>query len=267
MSEMKNIKIPFLKSRPHVAVLRLQGAISASGRALSDRALAGVIERAFKGKPKAVALEINSPGGSPVQSSLIAARIRRLADEKNIPVVAFVEDVAASGGYWLAAAADEIIIDESSVVGSIGVISAGFGFGGTLEKLGAERRIYTAGASKSMLDPFQDEKPEDVARLKEMLSDIHEIFIEHVKSRRSATHADDADLFTGRVWIGRKAIEVGLADEIGHLVPVMKKRFGEKVRFKRFEQKRPFFARFGAKIVNGTVDAIEERAAFARLGL
>ncbi|HSF91002.1 MAG TPA: S49 family peptidase, partial [Paracoccaceae bacterium] len=148
------IWIPFVKTAPSVAIVRLAGMISASGRAtLNDANLAPVIEKAFsKGKPDAVVLEINSPGGSPVQSSLIGARIRRLAEEKKIPVIAFVEDVAASGGYWLAAAADEIYADESSVVGSIGVISASFGVHEFLARKGIERRVYTAGKSKSMLD-------------------------------------------------------------------------------------------------------------------
>lgn len=157
--------IPFLKSAPVVAVVRLSGMISASGRGtLNDAVLEPVLEKAFsKGKPSAVALEINSPGGSPVQSSLIGARIRRLAAEKEVPVYAFVEDVAASGGYWLAAAADEIYADDSSVVGSIGVISASFGVDELISRYGIQRRVYTAGKSKSMLDPFRPENPEDVA--------------------------------------------------------------------------------------------------------
>jgi len=259
--------IPFIKSDPQVAVIRLQGAIATSGRALSDRGLAGAIEKAFRSKPAAVALEISSPGGSPVQSSLIAARIRRLAEEKDIPVFAFVEDVAASGGYWLAVAADEIYVDRGSVVGSIGVISAGFGLTGTLEKIGAERRVYTAGKSKSMLDPFQAEKPADVRRLKGLLDDLHEYFKDHVQSRRDGKLTDGQDLFTGEIWIGQKAIEVGLADDIGHLVPVMKDRFGEKVQFRRFGQKRSVFSRFGAQIIDDVAAGIEERAAYARFGL
>jgi len=259
--------IPFLKSAPHVAVVRLQGAIATSGRALSDRGLADSLDKAFKSKPKAVALEINSPGGSPVQSSLIASRIRRLADEKDIPVFAFVEDVAASGGYWLAVSADEIFVDAGSIVGSIGVISSGFGLTGTMDKVGAERRVYTAGTSKSMLDPFQPEKPEDVERLKSLLDDLHEVFKTHIRTRR-AGHLDDAqDLFTGEIWVGQKGIDVGLADGIGHLVPTMKARFGDKITFKRFGQKRPFLARFGAQMVDDAVQGIEERAAYARFGL
>ena len=265
MMQMKRW-IPFVKSDPHVAVIRLQGTIAAGGRGLSDRGLADSIEKAFRSKPKAIALEISSPGGSPVQSSLIAARIRRLADEKDIPVFAFVEDVAASGGYWLATAADEIFVDQSSVVGSIGVISSGFGLTGTLEKVGAERRVYTAGKSKSMLDPFQAEKPADVKRLKALLDDIHVVFKDQVTARRAGKLAD-GDLFTGEIWVGQSAINVGLADQIGHLVPVMKDRFGDKVTLRRFGQKKPLLSRFGVQLVDDAVTAIEERAAYARFGL
>ena len=258
--------IPFVKSDPHVAVIRLQGSIASSGRALSDAGLAASIEKAFRSKPKAVALEINSPGGSAVQSSLICARIRRLAEEKDIPVFAFVEDVAASGGYWLATAADEIFVDRGSIIGSIGVISAGFGFAGTMDKIGAERRIYTAGKSKSMADPFQAEKPADVKRLKGLLDDLHVFFKDHVSTRRAGKLADQ-DLFTGDIWVGQKGIDVGLADHIGHLVPTMKDRFGDKVKFRRFGQKKSLLSRFGGQITDDVFAGIEERAAFARFGL
>jgi serine protease SohB len=260
--------IPFIKSEPYVAVIRLQGAIANSGRGLDNPGLAPVIEKAFrKGKPAAVALEINCPGGSPVQSSLIASRIRRLADEQNIPVFAFVEDVAASGGYWLACAADEIFVDPCSITGSIGVISAGFGATNAIEKIGIERRVHTAGKSKSMMDPFKPEKAADVKKLKGWLEDLHATFIDYVKSRRGTKLSDNPDLFTGEVYIGQKGVDEGLADGIGHLAPVMKERFGDKVRFKRFDQKKPLFARFGAQIVDDAVAGIEERAAFARFGL
>jgi serine protease SohB len=251
-----------------VSVVRLQGAIGMAGRSsLSDRSLASVLEKAFRSKPDAVALEINSPGGSPVQSSLIGARIRRLAEETNVPVLAFVEDVAASGGYWIASAADEIWSDPSSVLGSIGVISASFGVPVLLERQGIERRVYTAGTSKSMLDPFRPEKEEDVARLKKLLAQLHDTFITHVKTRRAGKLTDNPDLFTGEVWIGALAVEQGLADGVGHLVPVLKERFGDKVRFKRFEQRRPLFPRFGAQVMQGALGEIEERADFARFGL
>jgi serine protease SohB len=257
------------KRPPTVAVIRLQGMISAGPRGpLSDEALAPMIEKAFRrGKPKAVALSINSPGGSPVQSSLIAARIRRLAEEKDVPVFAFVEDAAASGGYWLACAADEIYADRSSVVGSIGVISAGFGAHVLLSRQGVERRVYTSGKSKSMLDPFKPEKEEDVARLKVLLEDIHAAFTDHVKTRRAGKLKDDESLFTGEFWLAGRAQELGLIDGIGHLVPVMKTRFGDKVRFRRYGPRRGLLSRFGASVVQDALAGVEERAAFARLGL
>ncbi len=240
-----------------------------AGRAsLSDAALAPILEKAFrKGKPKAVALEINSPGGSPVQSALIGSRIRRLSEETKVPVIAFVEDVAASGGYWLAAAADEIYADDNSVVGSIGVISAGFGAHVFLARQGVERRVYTAGKSKSMLDPFRPENEEDVARLKVLLEDIHENFIAHVKARRGEKLSTSRDLFTGEIWIGRKAAELGLIDGIAHLKPKIQEQFGEKVKFRRYGLRRPFWTRFGATLAQGALSSIEERAAFARFGM
>lgn len=261
--------IPFRKTAPRVAVIRLSGAIAASprGASLSDQGLAPQIERAFaKGKPAAVALVINSPGGSPVQSSLIAARIRRLAKEKDIKVYAFVEDVAASGGYWLACAADEIWIDATSIVGSIGVVYASFGFPKLLESYGVERRVHTAGKSKSMLDPFRPEKPEDIEKLKGWQEQIHEVFIDHVKSNRGDRLAE-GDLFTGDVWIGQHAVETGLADGIGHVVPKMKEIFGDKVKFQVYGQKRGLFSRFGLAIAGDLSGYLEERALFARYGL
>ncbi len=261
--------IPFLKSPPLVAVIRLQGVISSGGRGgLSDAALAPLIERAFrKGKPTAVALVVNSPGGSPVQSALIAARVRRLAAEKKIPVHAFVEDVAASGGYWLATAADDIWIDASSVVGSIGVISAGFGFPELMARHGIERRVHTAGMSKSMLDPFRPEKAEDVARLRAILDPIHDAFKQQVTTRRGTRLAADRDLFTGEVWVGMQALTVGLADGIGHLVPKLKELYGEKVRMALYGVKRPLFQRISGRILSDAIDQIEERGLWARYGL
>jgi len=262
--------IPFLNSDPLVAVLRLQGVIAAGGAGarLNDAGLSTLIERAFRrGKPKAVALVLNSPGGSPVQSSLIAARIRRLADEKGVPVVAFVEDVAASGGYWLATAADEIFVDRNSIVGSIGVISASFGLSEFIARNGIERRVYTSGKSKSMLDPFKPENPDDVARLKDLQNQIHESFIAHVKDRRGAKLPADDHLFTGEIWVGERACEMGLADGIGHLAPVMKERFGQKTRFVEYKQRRPFLSRFGAALMRAGTDAVEDKLAFARFGL
>lgn len=263
------LRLPFRKSKPLVAIVRLSGAIGMGGRgSLNADALAPVLEKAFrKGKPVAVALEINSPGGSPVQSSLIGAHIRRLAKELDIPVVAFVEDVAASGGYWLAAAADEIWADESSVIGSIGVISASFGLDVLLERQGVDRRVYTAGESKSMLDPFKPEKPEDVARLKQLLENIHENFIAHITERRGDKLTTEQNLFNGEVWLAKRATELGLIEGVAHLKPEMQTRYGDKVQFRRYGQRRSFLSRFGASMVQDAVAGIEERAAYARFGL
>ena len=183
LTHMK-MKNPFRRDVKTVCVVRLNGMIS-TGRGLNDAGLAPVLQKAFAKKPAAVALVINSPGGSPVQSSLIGARIRRLAEEFETPVYAFVEDVAASGGYWLASSADEIYVDASSVVGSIGVISSGFGLNQFIERHGIERRVHTAGSSKSMLDPFQPQKRADVTRLKSLLDGIHQTFKDHIKDRQT----------------------------------------------------------------------------------
>ncbi|CUH87714.1 Putative signal peptide peptidase SppA [Phaeobacter sp. CECT 5382] len=263
------LRIPFVKKPPLVSVVRLAGAIGMAGRgSLNDATLAPVLEAAFsKGKPAAVALEINSPGGSPVQSSLIGARIRRLAAEKDVPVIAFVEDVAASGGYWLAASADEIWADASSVLGSIGVISSGFGAHELLARHGVERRVYTAGESKSMLDPFRAENPEDVERLKGLLGDIHENFIDYITERRGDKLDGSHKLFTGEVWLAKRATELGLIDGIGHLKPALKARFGDKVKLRRYGVKRPFLSRFGLQVAQEAMMGIEERAEFARFGL
>lgn len=258
---------------PRVAVIRLSGAIGAAGRfggGLNDAALAPVIERAFRsGSPRAVALVINSPGGSPVQSSLIAARIRRLADEKGVPVHAFVEDAAASGGYWLACAADDIWADDSSILGSIGVISAGFGFADLIARHGVERRIHTAGRSKSTADPFRPETPEDLDRLRAILEPIHQAFIAHVTARRGARlRIDTPDLFEGAFWAGKQAVDLGLADGIGHLVPRMKQLYGDKVRLVVQGQRRGLLARMGLRAgADALAGVAEERALWARIGL
>ena len=264
LAHMK-LKNPFRRDVNTVCVVRLNGMIS-TGRGLNDAGLAPVLQKAFAKKPVAVALVINSPGGSPVQSSLIGARIRRLAEEFETPVYAFVEDVAASGGYWLAVSADEIYVDASSVVGSIGVISSGFGLNQFIERHGIERRVHTAGSSKSMLDPFQPQKKADVIRLKSILDGVHQTFKDHIIDRRGAKLAE-RDLFTGEIWIGQKAIDDGLADAIGHLVPTMKEKFGEKIRFRVLGQKKPLLSRFGMSLLSDVTHSIEERAAFARFGM
>ncbi|MFD0981751.1 S49 family peptidase [Tropicimonas aquimaris] len=260
--------LPFLNRNPLVSVIRLDGLISAGQRGLNNAGTGAMIERAFtRGKPKAVALVINSPGGSPSQSSLIAARIRRLSEEKNIPVTAFVEDAAASGGYWLACAADDIIVDENSIVGSIGVISASFGLQDFISRFGVERRVHTAGESKSFLDPFQPERAEDVARLKDLQEQIHGNFIAHVQTRRGDKLDKETRLFTGDVWVGRKAVDVGLADEVGHLVPVMKRRYGDKTKFAVHGPRRSLLRRLGISAGAEVVAGLEERALWARYGL
>ena len=263
--------IPFMKSDPLVSVVRLSGVIqdsSRTGGGISDARVAPLLERAFrKGKPKAVAISLNSPGGSPVQSSLVAARIRRLADETKVPVVIFVEDLAASGGYWIACAGDEIFVDPTSIVGSVGVISASFGLDQFIERHGIERRVHTAGKSKSFMDPFKPERPEDVARLKAIQEPMHQIFMDYVKASRGDKLADGTDHFTGDVWVGKHAIDEGLADAIGHLVPTMKARFGDKVRFAVYGQKRGLFRRIGMSFMFDAVSMIEERVAYSRFGL
>ena len=263
---MRNF-IPFVPKHPFVPVIRLSGAIGTGVRSLSDAALAPLIERAFsRGKPAAVALVINSPGGSAVQSSLIAARIRRLADQKKVPVHGFVEDVAASGGYWLACAADQIWVDASSLVGSIGVIFASFGFPELMAKQGVERRVVTAGKSKSFADPFLPQKPEDIDRLRALQGPIHDAFIAHVKARRGERLAD-ADLFNADIWVGQGSVDLGLADGLAHLEPKMKELYGDKVRLQPYGQKRSLFQRLGLNIAGDALASIEERALWARYGL
>jgi serine protease SohB len=261
--------LPFVNSAPTVSIVRLQGTIAATGRAaLNDQSVAQMLHRAFvKGKPAAVALVVNSPGGSPAQSSLIAARIRRLSEDKEVPVFAFVEDVAASGGYWIAAAADEIWVDATSIVGSIGVISASFGFHELMARQGIERRVHTAGKDKSMLDPFRPERPEDVERLMALQTQLHETFKGHVTSRRGAKLPEGRDLFTGEIWVGQQGIDVGLVDGIGHLVPVMKEKFGEKLRFRTYGPRRSLISRFGLTLVEDALDGLEARSLWSRFGL
>ena len=266
------LKIPFLKKlnrRKTVSLVRLTGLISSGSRGgISDSALGSTLDKAFKkGNPSAVALIINSPGGSPVQSSLVGDRIKRLSEETKVPTIAFVEDVAASGGYWIASAADEIYADHASIIGSIGVISSGFGLHELLARYGVERRVYTAGQSKSMLDPFKKEKVEDVKRLKDILSQLHEVFIAHVNSSRAGKLSADQDLFTGEIWLAARAKEIGLIDGIGHAVPVLKERFGEKTRFKEYSQKKSLSQRFGVSITKDAISLVEERAAFSKYGL
>lgn len=233
--------------------------------------LAVPIEKAFSAKSiNAVALVINSPGGSPVHSMLIAEKIRYWSEKKKKPVYAFTLDVAASGGYWLACAADEIYAAPSSIVGSIGVVSAGFGFPELLEKLGVERRIYTAGKNKAMLDPFLRESKQDISHLRDLQKDIHEQFYHWVIQRRGKklNEPDREQIFSGRFWTGRKAVKLGLVDGEGSLETIMRKKFGKNVRFQRFAAKRGFSIPFlsGASLLAGCSDFLYEQQLRYRLG-
>ena len=274
-------KLPIERFRnppPVVGVLRLDGVIGRSagpGRpglslASHERAIAKLFDRK---NLKAVALVINSPGGSPVQSALIAKRIRDLAAEKELPLVSFCEDVAASGGYWLACAGDEIYADANSIIGSIGVISAGLGFPDLIERFGIERRVYSAGPRKGMLDPFLDEKPEDVDRLRELHEDIFENFKTHVRERRGdKLRAADGALFTGDIWTGNQALEVGLIDGLAEMRSEMRKRYGDKVKFLRAEVRRGLISRLrggGMSAIDPAelVSALDDWALWKRYGL
>jgi signal peptide peptidase SppA len=271
----------FRNPPPMVAVVRFEGVIGPRQwrGALSLASHAGALERAFSlSRLAAVAIVVNSPGGSPVQSALLYRRIRQLADEKHVPVIAFAEDVAASGGYWLALAGDEIFAEESSVLGSIGVVSGGFGFARLIDRLGIERRLHTAGERKSLLDPFLPENPADVERLSVLQRDIHQSFREHVRRRRlGKIDGDDETLFSGDIFTGSRALERGLVDGIGDLRAVMRARYGDKVRLvpvaserrRRwpFSRRRPFAAREPFAPIADLVYWLEARLLWARFGL
>ncbi len=247
---------------------------------LSLASVALPLKKAFSmKKAPAVALLINSPGGSPVQSRQIFVRIRELAKEHEKDVLVFVEDVAASGGYMIAIAGDEIFVDPSSVVGSIGVVAAGFGFTGLIEKLGVERRVYTAGEKKVILDPFKPENQEDIDYLKGLQQEIHEVFIEMVKSRRGDVLSDDPEIFSGKFWTGRTAVGLGLADAAGDLRSVLKDRYGDKTEPRLISSPRGLFGRrhvpgvasLGGSLSEGVgeelISAAEQRALWMRYGL
>ena len=272
----------FRGDRAVVPVVRLTGVIGFSTPLRPGLTLTGIarmLDRVFAVRnAAAIALSINSPGGSPVQSHLIFRRIRELAEEKNRRVIAFVEDAAASGGYMLACAADEIIVDPNSIVGSIGVVGGSFGFDKLIAKIGIERRLYTSGERKAMLDPFLPENPDDVERLKKLQGEIHQDFIALVKERRGAKLAGpENDLFSGEYWTGRRALELGLVDAIGNLRGVLRERFGDKVTTPLIATERGFLGRrlfrsgFGATPPAGfaedVISALEARAIWARYGL
>lgn len=283
----------FFEKAPVVPAVRLEGMIAAKGgrmqSVLSLENCAALLEKAFDYKrAPAVALIINSPGGSPVQSRLIFQRIRSLAEEHKKKVLVFAEDVAASGGYMIACAGDEIYADPSSIVGSIGVVSASFGFPDLLKKIGVERRVYTAGKNKVSLDPFSPEKPADIAHLKDLQLQIHEVFINLVKASRGHKLQDDGTVFTGMFWTGLKAKELGLIDDLGDIRSVLRKQFGDKVKMELLEAPRNFLggvkkqgavraltaagkAGFAAQAAEGAVESAlqlaEERSLYARYGL
>ncbi len=272
----------FRRDRPVVPVVRLTGIIGFSTPLRPGLTLAGLartLDRAFAiGNASAIALAINSPGGSPVQSHLIFRRIRELAEEKQRHVIAFVEDAGASGGYMIACAADEIVADAYSIVGSIGVVGGSFGFDKLIEKLGIERRLYTSGEHKAMLDPFLPEKPDDVERLKKLQREIHDNFIALVKLRRGGKlNGPENDLFSGEYWTGARALELGLVDAVGDLRAVLRERFGDKVVTPLITAERGFLGRriFGvgrsdlspAGLAEEAISALEARAIWARYGL
>ena len=265
----------FFSKDINIPTLRLTGVIGQAGIARSGLTIAGIeklVDKLFSDKKApAVALIINSPGGSPTQSSLIAEKIINLAKEKNKKVYAFVEDVAASGGYWLACAADEIYLDLNSIVGSIGVISPGFGFVDLIKKIGVERRVYSSGKSKSFLDPFKEEKKEDIDRLKSIQEQIHENFIEYVKSRRGLkllSLAED-EIFSGLFWVGKKGVDLGLADGIGSINQIIREKYGNKAKIKIIDQKKSFLQkRLSSSINNNDIfNRLEEMIMWSRYGL
>ncbi len=272
----------FRSDRPVVPVVRLTGIIGFSSPLRPGLTLTGIarmLDRVFAVRnAAAVALAINSPGGSPVQSHLIFRRIRELAKEKKVRVLAFVEDAAASGGYMLACAADEIIVDPHSIVGSIGVVGGSFGFDKLLAKVGVERRLYTAGEHKAMLDPFLPEDPADVERLKKLQREIHDDFIALVKSRRGdKLRGPEGDLFSGEYWTGKRALDLGLVDAVGELRSTLRERFGDKVLTPLISAERGLFRRrvlgvgrgelLPAGLAEDIISAFETRALWARYGL
>jgi serine protease SohB len=267
-----------LKPKERVAVIRMSGVIADSSMkrgGISHAKYAKVIEAAFDTyNLKAVVIILNSPGGSPAQSALIGDHLRRLADEKDIPLYAFVEDVAASGGYWLACAADAIYAVNVSIVGSIGVISSSFGFKDLMERYGVERRVHTSGKDKGFLDPFMEEKPADIKRLKALQGELHESFIDWVKARRGDhLKADDKVLFEGAFWSAEKALELGLIDGLGEAKSMMREKFGEDIKFSEFGPEKGLVSGLigggeaKMNLARDFSDVMDERTHWARFGL
>ena len=268
----------FANPAPVVAILSLEGVIGTSGRfsnAINLTNLEEKISAAFDVyNVKAVALAINSPGGSPVQSELIVMRIRELSKEKNIPVYAFAEDVAASGGYMLALAGEEIYAHQASIVGSIGVINAGFGYSAAIEKLGIERRVYTSGESKSIMDPFKAEVEKDVKMMKGLLKEVHDFFKTFVKEARGdRLKGVQKTIFSGQVWNGEEAVKMGLIDGVGDLRSVMKEKLGDDVKFKRLKEEKGFIkGLLGMRVAHSSfaddvIKTIETRGEWGKFGL
>lgn len=269
---------PFQNLAPVVAILPLEGVIGSGSRFSTALNLAGIedkINQAFDVfNVKAVALAVNSPGGSPVQSELIMRRIQKISQEKKIPVYAFAEDVAASGGYLISLAADEIYAHEASIIGSIGVISAGFGFNKAIEKIGVDRRIYAAGDNKSILDPFQPEKAKDIKLLKEMQKEIHEFFKNLVKERRGdKLKGTQKVMFSGQFWAGKEAVKLGLIDGIGDIHTVCKEKLGKRTKFKRIREEKSFIkgllgmSATKPRISDEILATLESRSLWGRFGL
>ncbi|MBL4785023.1 MAG: S49 family peptidase [Cohaesibacteraceae bacterium] len=283
MAFWKNL-IP-AKLRKHkvtIPVVRLHGAIGTGGNFRSGLSLASSVDcltRAFSFKDSpAVALSINSPGGSPVQSRLIFQRIRQLAADKNKLVLVFCEDVAASGGYMIALAGDEVYADPTSIIGSIGVVASGFGFEKAIEKLGIDRRVYTSGSNKAVLDPFLPENQKDIDHLLELQKEVHEIFIDMVKSRRGDNLSDNEELFTGQFWTGQTALQLGLVDGLSDMRAELQARYGDDVELKLISQKQGLMSKlnlFGSQMdpVLGSLSpknllgTLEERALWSRFGI
>jgi len=278
ITKLKNL---ICKKSTNIAVVNLSGVIGKGGKidqGINIENVNPILEKAFETKgAKAIAINVNSPGGSPVQSELIYTRIKELSVEKKIPVFTFAQDVAASGGYFILLAGEEIFAHNASIVGSIGVISAGFGFEDLIKKIGVERRIYAQGKNKAVLDPFSPENPESIEILKSAQRDVFESFKDLVRQNRKEKLKESDDyLFNGAFWSGKKAAELGLVDAIGDMRNVMKNKFGEKVKFINIEPKKKGFIKellsnkvgeFNSNLAGNLINKIEEKGVWGRFGL